>query len=299
MKRSPLLLESRIQVSTGRDQIHLQKTIGNQKQLTNENLNTPIGVSIDNDDNIYVADSKNHCIRIYNKQGELIKTIGGRQGNSNGCFNEPWGITIDNENKELFVTDCKNHRIQIFDCLTGRFKRKFDNLGNHGNLNYPVGITIYGDRLLIADNNNHRIVIMNKRTGDLMKVFGNENKQQQREQPCNIVVYNDTIFVTDNNNHRIQAYDMDGKHKFQFGSQGRNHGQMRSPLGIAIIPHLQQLIVVEGYSSRLQLFQLDGTFVNEINLTNIHPQPRLSGVAIDSQNRFIIACRAENNIWII
>ena len=34
MKGSPLLLEPTIQVSTGRDKIHLQKTIGNQKQLT-------------------------------------------------------------------------------------------------------------------------------------------------------------------------------------------------------------------------------------------------------------------------
>ena len=48
----------------------------------------------------------------YTSSGELIKCVGGR-GGKEGEFNDPRGVTLyDNQ---VFVCDCDNHRIQVFD----------------------------------------------------------------------------------------------------------------------------------------------------------------------------------------
>ena len=44
------------------------------------------GVAVDNDDNIYVSDSNNHCVYKFNKNGELLERVG-KKGSGPGEFN--------------------------------------------------------------------------------------------------------------------------------------------------------------------------------------------------------------------
>jgi len=86
----------------------------------------------------------------------LVNTWGGKGGNP-GQFNEPTGIAL--AGNEVFVSDSRNTRIQVFD-LDGNFKRLFGEKGGAaGQLNRPMNMTIAGDELYVAEFFNDQIQI--------------------------------------------------------------------------------------------------------------------------------------------
>jgi len=75
--------------------------------------------AFDEDDNFYVADGLNHCIRKVTPTGQ-VSTFAGRPGNrgySDGAlrdaqFFDPFGIIYDNVNQVFYIADRGNHRIR-------------------------------------------------------------------------------------------------------------------------------------------------------------------------------------------
>lgn len=75
--------------------------------------------AFDEDDNFYVADGLNHCIRKVTPEGQ-VSTFAGRpqnQGYSDGAlrdaqFSAPYGIIYDEINQIYYVADRDNHRIR-------------------------------------------------------------------------------------------------------------------------------------------------------------------------------------------
>ncbi|TSI07370.1 S-layer homology domain-containing protein [Lysinibacillus sp. BW-2-10] len=91
----------------------------------------PSGISVDRDENIYVADSKNHAIRKISGDG-VVTTIAGNgfQGHTDGLgeqalFNFPQDIAVSRDGV-IYVADTLNHVI-----------RKIDTSGNVTTLNTP------------------------------------------------------------------------------------------------------------------------------------------------------------------
>ena len=87
------------------------------KSLKIKNLETseefePSSVVIDKENNIYVADSKNDCIRkISNEKVSLL--VGGDYGYQDGKFEEakfhlPYILSFDDEQQKIFVYDKHN-----------------------------------------------------------------------------------------------------------------------------------------------------------------------------------------------
>ena len=77
---------------------------------------------------IVVADSSNHCIQVFDRNGKFLLKFG-TKGKGNSQFNEPCGVTVDQRNNQIVVADTYNHRIQIFD-EKGTFLRVFGSNGN-------------------------------------------------------------------------------------------------------------------------------------------------------------------------
>jgi DNA-binding beta-propeller fold protein YncE len=64
------------------------------------------------------------------------------------------------------------------------------------------------------------------------------------------------VAVADEGNHRVQIFDSEGKYKRQFGTEGREDGQFRSPTGLASDAHGNLLVV--DVTKRLQVFDPEG-----------------------------------------
>jgi len=95
---------------------------GDGGSATAAQLNHPQGITLDNNGNLYIADSQNHVIRKIDNQG-IITTIAGNNTVGYCCegiparlaqFNYPVDVAIDNANN-LYITDKNNYVIRKID----------------------------------------------------------------------------------------------------------------------------------------------------------------------------------------
>ncbi|CAF1419655.1 unnamed protein product [Adineta steineri] len=92
---------------------------GNGQGRNLNQLSSPQGIIFDDLGQIYVADFENHRImRWYEgkEEGEVVVGGNSKEGNQSNQLNGPLGISFDDE-RNLYVADCLNHRIQKFEII--------------------------------------------------------------------------------------------------------------------------------------------------------------------------------------
>jgi hypothetical protein len=70
-------------------------------------------IHVDANGNIYVLDSGNHRLQVFNKNGNYLRTIG-KKGQGPGEFDTPSFMSLDEETGNILLTD-RSMRVQIFD----------------------------------------------------------------------------------------------------------------------------------------------------------------------------------------
>jgi len=180
----------------------------------NAQFHNPTAICVNSKGEIIVADTYNHRIQIFNKEGQFLSKFGS-YGVENGKFNYPCGITVDNQDN-IYVADTFNHRIQKFNCDGSIHLKSFGSKGsNDGQFYYPRAICIDNENgnVLIADRDNHRIQIFNKE-GEFISKFGKYGKGKgELDRPLGIAINsNKEIIVSENGNDRLQIFDYDGNH---------------------------------------------------------------------------------------
>jgi len=72
----------------------------------------PQGVALDKDGNVYVTDTMNNRVEIFDADGHFIKEFG-KHCDGPGCFARPKGIAIDGDG-HIWVADAFNDTLQVF-----------------------------------------------------------------------------------------------------------------------------------------------------------------------------------------
>ena len=93
----------------------VQKFNGNgesQEFLVESGINTPSGLGIGSDGNIYVSDTFNDRVQVFTPGGTFV-TKWGTPGTGDGKFDSPVGVTVD-ATGNIYVVDSRNHRVQKF-----------------------------------------------------------------------------------------------------------------------------------------------------------------------------------------
>jgi len=75
-------------------------------------LNKPMGIFVDRDGYVYIADSGNNRIQKFEIRGQFIAEWGGT-GEGDDSINYPYGIVIDSGGN-VYVSEMENNRIQMF-----------------------------------------------------------------------------------------------------------------------------------------------------------------------------------------
>jgi sugar lactone lactonase YvrE len=140
-------------------------------------FNTPMAIAIDQSNNIYVADTLNHCIRRIDPNGNVTTIAGTPQahGHRDGAaaqaqFRAPAGIAVSADGRVVYVSDTGNHMIRKIENNqvttiagtpigtdedgdpAGGFKN-----GTAAVFNLPRGIAVHEGVVFVADSGNHMI----------------------------------------------------------------------------------------------------------------------------------------------
>ncbi len=117
----------------------------------------PQALTLDKNDNIYISDTGNHRVRVFNSAGKVLNKFG-IQGARLGEFNNPAGLTLDSD-QNLLVVDEKNYRIQIF-TQKGVYKNKFGKRGTgRSEFLSPMGVTTDTKRNVFVTDRDARIQV--------------------------------------------------------------------------------------------------------------------------------------------
>jgi DNA-binding beta-propeller fold protein YncE len=121
-------------------------------------FNYPTNIFIDKNDILYIMDSMNFRVQVFDRDGNFISVFG-KHGDGSGDFSKPKGIAVDSEG-HIYIADADFDTIQIFD-MNGRLLLNFGNIGRKpGEMVLPAGVFIdRQDRIYVADSYNNRVQI--------------------------------------------------------------------------------------------------------------------------------------------
>jgi DNA-binding beta-propeller fold protein YncE len=88
-------------------------TTGHNHELTTPgDFAKPSGLAVDADANLYVCDTLNNRIEVFDADGKFIRAFG-KAGDGPGYFSRPKGIAIDGDG-HIWVADGMQDRVQVF-----------------------------------------------------------------------------------------------------------------------------------------------------------------------------------------
>ncbi|MCP4346874.1 MAG: hypothetical protein GY795_15265 [Desulfobacterales bacterium] len=184
-----------------------------------------MGVTADQDGNIYVVSFTGHSVFKFNSQGMFV-TKWGCRGSEKGNFLNPIGIAADNEG-HIYVTEVGNSRVQKFNS-NGDFILSWGEEGyEDGNFMVPGGIAVD------ADGNVYVI--------DSFPTISEDDPSSM-------------------NNDRVQKFSSNGEFITKWGTRGSEDGEFLYPSGIAI-DGSGYIYVVDSGNNRVQKFEPDGKFI--------------------------------------
>ena len=152
---------------------------GDGGPATSAELDYPEGVAVDDNGNLFIADTFNDRIRRVDAKTAIITTIAGNgswgfSGDGGpataASLDNPYGVALDTLGN-LFIADSNNDRIRRVDHLSGIITTVAGdgNWGFSGDgglatgaaLNYPTGVAVdHFGTLFIADNYNNRVRVV-------------------------------------------------------------------------------------------------------------------------------------------
>ena len=110
---------------------------GKHELSTPGDFSGPTGVAVDQDGNLYVTDTMNYRVEVFDADGKFIKPFG-RHCDMPGCFAHPKGISVDGDG-HIWVADSMIDLLQVFtkdgELMgflggTGHYPGQFDALAN-------------------------------------------------------------------------------------------------------------------------------------------------------------------------
>lgn len=184
---------------------------------TESQFHSPAGITTDDDGNLYIADSLNHCIRKMDPQGNVSIYAGGEKGYLDGDrlkaqFHTPIGIYYEND--LLYITDSENQRIRKIDLKNGKVETVAGNAAYYedselyaggfsdgtvevAQFDHPTGIIKHGDSIYIADTGNSAVRQIKDGIVTTIMQIEDEDVSIYPAKPVGLAIEGDTLYISD------------------------------------------------------------------------------------------------------
>lgn len=226
-------------------------------------FNSPYGLALDGEGNLYVGDAGNHRICKITPDGMVTTLAGGRPGFSDrpgdlAMFNHPNGVAVDTQNN-VYVADSYNNRIRKItpdgsvSTLAGNGNDGFvDGMGSHAEFFVPIGIVADASgNIYVGDEGNSSIRKITSE-GTVTTLAGNGKfsfsdgvgRNAEFNAPGGIAIDSDgNLYVADYLNNCIRKVTASGEVRKIAGNLRKGfadgtptEAQFYYPFGIAVSP---------------------------------------------------------------
>ena len=102
--------------------------------------------------------------------------------------------------------------------------------------------------------------------------------------PSDVAVAGNLVYVVDGGKHRILVFNLHGKFKYSFGSQGKGKAEFNYPVGIDVASN-GTVYVADSGNRRVQVFGKKGKYIRQFKIKSGRYRIRPVDVLIDEKNK--------------
>ncbi|KAL9984426.1 hypothetical protein ACROYT_G006715 [Oculina patagonica] len=245
-----------------------------------EEFNGPHSIAVSQrTGSIAIADFNNKRIQLFDSDWKYLRTIGGGAGKIGFAMSVAFTasgdvIVMHEESSQPFKMSMFNER--------GQFIK---HISQH--LIDPLSVFVTTDgHMVVCDGGDKSVKVLSPDGKELLQSF---SAPDCIHLPMFAVYHQDRFFVSYGLAHVVKVFNKEGVFLYDIGSKGSGDGQLYSPIGLTI-DKFGNLIVCSSGNSRLQIFALDGKFINTINEGMSRPW----SVAVDKDEK-VLVCDYDNH----
>ncbi len=192
-------------------------------------LKKPIGLSLDKEGNLYVADSQRKEVLIYDKDGNFTRAVG------SGLDMKPVDVCADDN--FIYILDSVGSSIKVLDRKDGELVREIGKEGKpEERMALPISLDQDDRGFLYVTNALSGKVMQFDRDGHLINSYGQLGDGfGQFGRPRGIFTDRDKItYVVDASHQNVQMFNEKGRLLMFFGDPGSKEGSLNMPADVAV-----------------------------------------------------------------
>lgn len=227
-------------------------------QLTkSEGISEPQSIFIDRlHDEIYISDTGNNRILVFNKDGLLIQKIDGAKN-----LISPLGIAVDVKLGNIYVSERESGKLKVLNFRgEGIHEIVLSKLGrteiSTGRLTLDKAGNLYA-----IDGMNQEVLAFDMSGNFKFRFGGMGTKEGQFEMLQDIGIDEDgRVYAVSSLGTSVQVFDRDGRYLFGFGKHGGDEAKLSFPAGIGIDRN-KRLWLTDSFQHSLKVFDHNGKFL--------------------------------------
>jgi DNA-binding beta-propeller fold protein YncE len=215
---------------------------------------TPFGIALDDQDNVYVADSGPKLIYVFDPQGAQRTTI------THPSLERPTGLAIDTARRRLYVADPPSQTIKVFD-LDGTYRNVLGGEGTPaGHFASPTYLAVDGTgHLYVTDTLDAQVKVLDADGRRVRTVGEHGDAYGMLDKPKGVAVDSlGNVYVVDSAWSNVQIFNQQGQVLLFFGGRGRVPGLLFNPAGLTIDAD-NRIYVADAFNARVALYELINT----------------------------------------
>jgi sugar lactone lactonase YvrE len=272
---------------------------------------SPIGIAINQKDEIFVSDVNNARVQTFDTAGKFLREFDLPSDDPKRKSCQAGGIAINSKN-EIHLGFMQQHKVAVY-TAAGKLIREWGKKGNgDGEFNQPGGIVFGPDgSVYVADQCNHRIQKFTPQGKFLSKwgiyglkpgQFGGAGQAGSRFGGPHLLALDGKgrLYTTEGTAGRVQQLTLDGKPLLAWGDKGQQPGGFGGletgyaaaslgPIGVFVDKH--DRVWVSSLNDRVQAFTPEGKFLFGIGGSGKGPGQlaRPHGMAMDTKGFLYVA----------
>ncbi len=311
---------------------------GDGEKATDARLNLPFNLTLDKDQNIYIADTHNNSVRrVDAKTGVITTVVHNEDKFSVDALKDPTGVVVDND-KNLYIAELSNLRIRRVNVESGSAmtlvgkKSETEQPNIDSDLSGPFNMVFdSGGNMYVSVIGESRIRRVDFITGEISDFAGTgeagfsgdggKASEAQLNSPTGLAIDSKgNLFVSDSGNERVRKIDLEtglistvaGTGKTGFSGEGTAamNAKLSNPLGLAV-DRDDNVYVVDRGNNRIRKIDIQSGIITTVvgngksgfsGDGGLAKSARLSnptGIAFDGQNNLYIVDRGNNRIRMV